>query len=182
MSVRFTRVVAHACAHADRYYKGTPLFPFLSGVSYTAFSIKRFHDSATAERTRISPAEVINHHSWRHTLLSAVNTNASVTVTNEGSVEGDAVVALMAVPNAVAISNALPDPLAKQSLIDFARVSLAPGASATITFDPPTWHVGGQYVALFHSFIHSFNWLLVAIELCSCSAILVCTLQHDIAT
>ena len=54
-------------------------------------------------------------------------------------------VALMVVADAMAMNNAAPDPLAKQTLLDFARVSLMPGASTTVTFDPPMWRSRGQY-------------------------------------
>eukprot|EP00038_Savillea_parva_P001713 m.106679 g.106679 ORF g.106679 m.106679 type:complete len:791 (-) comp10599_c0_seq2:193-2565(-) len=51
-------------------------------------------------------------------------------------------------PNPNSNPNPNPDPMAKQVLLDFARVTLNPGESTVVTFNPPTWQDGRSFVGL----------------------------------
>jgi len=102
-----------------RYYKGTPLYPFGYGLSYTTFKLEW---SNTTQLTSIldlrkdpltDPSQVVHY---------------SVKVTNTGNVAGDEVVLAFFYPNQK------DDPLIKQ-LFGFQRVHLEPGASVTLLFD-----------------------------------------------
>jgi len=97
-----------------RYYKGTPLFPFGYGLSYTSFDFKMnvssLHFTTGDTKTSVSVA---------------------VEVTNTGSRTGDEVVQLYFAPKS--LSKQKNHPLIKQ-LGGFERVHLAPKASTTVTF------------------------------------------------
>ncbi|HVZ97500.1 MAG TPA: glycoside hydrolase family 3 C-terminal domain-containing protein [Chitinophagaceae bacterium] len=91
-----------------RYFKGTPLYPFGFGLSYTHFS---FSDSKLS-KTKVNKTEPVV---------------ASVTVTNKGKVAGDEVVELyLQHPD---VANA---PLS--DLRGFKRIYLKPGQSARVSF------------------------------------------------
>ncbi len=95
------------------YFKGTPVFPFGHGLSYTTF---------TYANLAVSGAGV----------SGATSVNVSVDVTNSGTRAGDEVVQLyVAYPQ----STTLPRP--RQQLRGFKRVTLQPGAKQTITFTLP---------------------------------------------
>ena len=47
-------LISNTPLNTDRYYKGTPLFPFLSGVSYTTFAIKRSQEGVNPPRAVIT--------------------------------------------------------------------------------------------------------------------------------
>jgi beta-glucosidase len=98
-----------------RYFKGTPLYAFGHGLSYTHFA---YTDAQAAEAT----------------VDAGKPLTASITVRNDGERVGDEVVqAYLSYPAA--------DKLAPQrALVGFQRVSLKPGESRRITFtlDPRT--------------------------------------------
>lgn len=91
-----------------RYFTGTPLYPFGYGLSYSRFRYSQLHLSA-ASVTAGDPL------------------TAEVTVTNEGSMAGDAVAEAYLIPPAGA-------GVALQQLAGFQRVHLAPRASRTVRF------------------------------------------------
>lgn len=95
-----------------KYYKGTPLWPFGFGLSYTTFQ----YDVG-------GPAAL-------HVDLGAgADLDYTVTVTNTGAVAGDAVVMAYFVPDP---SLAAPKPF--KQLYAYKRVALAAGASARVVF------------------------------------------------
>ena len=92
------------------YYKGTPVFPFGHGLSYTTFKYENLSIGGTSVSTNTS-------------------VNVSVDVTNTGTRAGDEVVQLyVAYPQ----STTLPRP--RQQLRGFKRVTLMPGQKQTLTF------------------------------------------------
>ncbi|HEX2659914.1 MAG TPA: glycoside hydrolase family 3 C-terminal domain-containing protein [Polyangia bacterium] len=95
------------------YFKGTPVFPFGHGLSYTTFKY---------ENLAVSGAGV------------SMNTsvNVSVDVTNSGTRAGDEVVQLYV---AYPASTAVPRPL--KQLRGFKRITLTPGQKQTVTFALP---------------------------------------------
>jgi hypothetical protein len=90
-----------------KYYPGPVLFPAFHGLSYTTFRV-----SGSCNATEAAPGRVLG---------------CVANVTNTGARAGDEVVTVFAEGAA---------PLLRQ-LVDFARVSLAPGASAQVPFDVP---------------------------------------------
>jgi beta-glucosidase len=95
------------------YFKGTPVFPFGHGLSYTTFKYENLVVSGTGVSTNTS-------------------VNVSVDVSNTGTRAGDEVVQLyVAYPQ----STTLPRPL--QQLRGFKRITLAPGQKQTVTFALP---------------------------------------------
>ena len=95
------------------YFKGTPVFPFGHGLSYTTFKYENLSMSATGVAMNAS-------------------VNVSVDVTNTGARAGDEVVQLyVAYPQ----STTLPRP--RQQLRGFKRVTLTPGQKQTVTFPLP---------------------------------------------
>jgi beta-glucosidase len=87
------------------YYKGTPLYPFGHGLSYTTFGYQGLKATAKGDRYEIS-----------------------VKVTNTGSRAGDEVVQLYTRQHASRVKQP------ERQLRGFQRVSLAPKASTTVTF------------------------------------------------
>jgi beta-glucosidase len=95
------------------YFKGTPVFPFGHGLSYTTFKYENLVVSGTGVSTNTS-------------------VNVSVDVSNTGTRAGDEVVQLyVAYPQ----STTLPRP--RQQLRGFKRVTLTPGQKQTVTFSLP---------------------------------------------
>jgi beta-glucosidase len=95
------------------YYKGTPVFPFGHGLSYSTFTYANLALSGTSVGMNTS-------------------VNVSVDVTNSGTRAGDEVVQLyVAYPQ----STTLPRP--RQQLRGFKRVTLTPGQKQTVTFTLP---------------------------------------------
>ncbi|MEU0193751.1 glycoside hydrolase family 3 C-terminal domain-containing protein [Streptomyces afghaniensis] len=90
------------------YFEGTPLFPFGHGLSYTSFS----YDGLTA---RVADGSV----------------HVSFTVTNTGDVTADEVAQLYT----RAVDPTVPRP--RRELLDHRRVTLAPGATAALSFEVP---------------------------------------------
>jgi beta-glucosidase len=92
-----------------RYFRGTPLYPFGYGLSYTRFS----YSAPTVSR---------------RTLKAGERLGVDVTVRNDGKVAGDEVAQLyLSFPQAPGM------PL--RALRGFSRVSLAPGESRRVHFD-----------------------------------------------
>jgi len=95
------------------YYKGTPVFPFGHGLSYSTFTYANLVTSGASVSMNTS-------------------VNVSVDVTNSGTRAGDEVVQLyVAYPQ----STTLPRP--RQQLRGFKRVTLMPGQKQTVTFTLP---------------------------------------------
>ena len=94
-----------------RYYTGKPLFEYGQGLSYTTFGMQ------------CKCAGV----------CSATPMNFSCAVSNTGAVAGDEVVMVFHQAGD-AIRTASDHPIPLKSLVQFDRVTLAPGASTTITF------------------------------------------------
>ncbi len=92
-----------------RYYRGTPLYPFGYGLSYTSFAYSGL---------KVSP----------ESSKAGATVEVAVTVTNSGVVKGDEVVELYLTPPTGAEG-----PI--RALKGFRRVSLAPGASARVEFE-----------------------------------------------
>jgi len=111
-----------------KYYTGMPLYPFGFGLSYTTFDIK--WDTPPPARHVVSSA-------------TSPKTTYKVTVTNTGSVEGDEVVLAFTKPQATAVLKASLGgaPIEIKRLFGFERVTLAPGASTTLSFDLTPEHL-----------------------------------------
>jgi len=92
-----------------RYYTGTPLYRYGFGLSYSTFTLK------CGGGGKDFPMQF------------------SCTVVNTGTMAGDEVVQVYHSAGA-AIRATAPYPVPIRSLVDFDRVSLAPGASAQLTF------------------------------------------------
>jgi beta-glucosidase len=92
-----------------RYFKGTPLFPFGYGLSYTTFDYKDLKLPTTP-------------------VSANAGMSASVTVTNTGKRAGDEVAQLY-----LSFPNAAGAPI--RALRAFKRVHLEPGTSQTVNFD-----------------------------------------------
>jgi beta-glucosidase len=90
------------------YFKGEPLYPFGFGLSYTTFKFSNLHASAP-------------------TLTKDASITVSVDVTNTGSRAGDQVVQMYVHHMGTKVEE--PD----KALKGFARVSLAPGETKTVT-------------------------------------------------
>lgn len=99
-----------------RYFKGNVLWPFGFGLSYNTWTLG--WSAAPANNSSVDPLG---------------NVSFAVSLTNEGAVQGDEVVELFVEPDASSLSP-LPPFVPLQSMVGFARRSLAPGATATIQF------------------------------------------------
>lgn len=110
-----------------KYYTGTPLYPFGFGLSYSEFDIKWANPPPT-----------------RHVVTSSESPRVTynVTVTNTGTVEGDEVVLAYTKPTATLELEAalLGAPIEIKKLFGFQRVTLAAGASTTLSFDLDPTH------------------------------------------
>ncbi|MFJ3443636.1 glycoside hydrolase family 3 C-terminal domain-containing protein [Streptomyces sp. NPDC086081] len=90
------------------YFEGTPLFPFGHGLSYASFAYDGLTATAGEEGVRVS-----------------------FSVTNTGPVTADEVAQLYG----RAVDPSRPRP--RRELLDHRRITLAPGATARLTFDVP---------------------------------------------
>ncbi|WP_309094342.1 glycoside hydrolase family 3 C-terminal domain-containing protein [Streptomyces sp.] len=90
------------------YFEGTPLFPFGHGLSYASFAYDGLTATAGEEGVRVS-----------------------FSVTNTGRVTADEVAQLYG----RAVGPSRPRP--RRELLDHRRITLAPGATAQLTFDVP---------------------------------------------
>ncbi|MER8224803.1 glycoside hydrolase family 3 C-terminal domain-containing protein [Streptomyces sp. NPDC094143] len=90
------------------YFEGTPLFPFGHGLSYASFSYDGLTAAAGEEGVRVS-----------------------FSVTNTGRLTADEVAQLYV----RAVGPSRPRP--RRELLDHRRITLAPGATAQLTFDVP---------------------------------------------
>lgn len=106
-----------------RYYSGgDELWPFGWGLSYTNFSLAWGGGSPP-----MPPAT---------TLTPASSTlQASIRLTNVGSMAGDEVVLVFAIPKPGTFAARQPPFVPLQSLVGFARASLQPGGSAVLAFN-----------------------------------------------
>jgi beta-glucosidase len=104
------------------YYKGEVIWPFGWGLSYTTFTYT-WHDGVAAAME----ATVAG-------LLSGATVSRTCTVKNTGQRTGDAVVLGF-------LTNATDPDFPRQKLFDFARVSLAPGASTSVTLVATAEHL-----------------------------------------
>ena len=102
-----------------KYYQNEPLFPFGWGLSYTTFALQC--DGASPPAADEGPGRA------RRALFSC-------TVRNTGARAGDEVVQVY-VTALDDVRSAAKHPVPTRSLVDFARVSLAPGASQALLFD-----------------------------------------------
>jgi beta-glucosidase len=96
------------------YFKGTPLFPFGHGLSYTTFQYSSLELGAKA-------------------LKQGETLTVSLKVTNTGARAGDEVVQLYVQSSAHTDNVALP----VKQLVNFARVRLNAGETRTVTFELP---------------------------------------------
>lgn len=112
-----------------KFFSGPVLFPFGHGLSYTRFSL-----SGSCNVTAV--------------LQEGAGVGCVVNVSNIGPLAGDEVVIVYTGPytglrpDALAAARAAHglgagDPLALKQVVDFSRVSLAPGESALLPFDVP---------------------------------------------
>ena len=121
-----------------RYYNnefGSPLFEFGTGLSLVPFAL-----APTSTATTNPEDEEVS--------LQA-NITLSMSVTNKGTREGDAIVLLYWVhysPTTITMSAGVhvPATLPSRKLVGFKRVSLKAGATTTVTFA-----VGAEQLALF---------------------------------
>jgi beta-glucosidase len=120
---------------ACRYYNnefGAPLFEFGTGLSLVPFALAPTTTTTNPEGEEVS--------------LQA-NSTLSMSVTNKGTREGDAIVLLYWVqysPTMATMSGGVPAMLPSRKLVGFKRVSLKAGATTTVTFT-----VGAEQLALF---------------------------------
>jgi len=94
-----------------KYYKGTPIFPFGHGLSFTNFSAESAGVSGKIATDGSSKASI------------------EVNLTNIGSRPGDDVIQVYIVPTDDTLMPGL-----KKRLVDYKRVHLLPGASQEVTF------------------------------------------------
>jgi beta-glucosidase-like glycosyl hydrolase len=92
-----------------KYYQGDPLFSFGFGLSLTTFKLGDCSKYGTS-----------------------TNNGVSCTLTNTGSITGDEVVQLYHVAKNI---GTVDHPLPKKALVDFTRVTLAPGSSKNVSFE-----------------------------------------------
>jgi beta-glucosidase len=92
-----------------RFFKGTPLYPFGFGLSYTTFAYKNIRTSAES-------------------MAKDGSVTVSVDVTNSGTRAGDEVVQLYVRHEGSSVERP------KQDLRGYRRVELAPGATQTVSF------------------------------------------------
>ena len=110
-----------------KWYTGTPVYEFGTGLFYTNFSISAA-PSNTSTTFNISDLLSVAHPGYAYPDLVPFF-NYSVTVTNTGSVASDYTAILFA-----NTTNAGPAPYPNKWVVGFERLaSIAPGASATLT-------------------------------------------------
>ena len=109
-----------------RYFKGEPLFSFGDGLSLTEFDVKC---SAAVTAAGSSPGTTTSAQSLEsHDGLGSSTVECNVS--NRGAIAGDEVLLLF-----TAFEGAWPSAeKPKASLIDFARVTVAPGGSEKVSF------------------------------------------------
>ena len=125
-----------------KYYAGPVLYPFGYGLSYTTFSLAGSCNTSAATFVTGTPLLLSVGHLHATNAPKDPVVSCSVQVTNTGSRAGDEVVIVFTGPNATTVAEArslygLPDndPLAIKQVVDFARVTLAAGASTTLYFN-----------------------------------------------
>ena len=114
-----------------RFYTGSPVFEFGSGLSYTTFTYTTKNESLRGSAAAVS-AYLLESGRTRHTSFGApAFDRLDITVTNSGNVAGADVVLAFIVPPPIPGSETSP-PI--KSLIGFERVFLQPGQSQTLQF------------------------------------------------
>ena len=98
-----------------RFFTGPPVYEFGQGMSYTSWAFAWAAPPSPAQQT-----------------ASTAATTMSVKVSNTGSRDGDQAVLVYAVPPGAGVNGA---PL--KYLVAFDRVSVAAGASTTVSFTVP---------------------------------------------
>ena len=102
---------------SHRFFSGAPVYPFGAGMALTTFGLTLAAGPANAALvTEAAPS---------------ANVSYTVRVANTGAVAGDEVVQAFFKPRS---TPAQPASKLKQQLFDYARVHLAPGASADVAF------------------------------------------------
>ena len=99
-----------------RFFDGSPVYEFGTGLSYTTWSFEWSAPPSPASQTEATPA-----------------TTMSVKVTNTGTMDGDQAVLVFAVPPAAGTSGR---PL--KYLVDFERVSVAAHDATDVSFTIPS--------------------------------------------
>jgi hypothetical protein len=109
-----------------KFYTGTPLYTFGYGISYTTFSL------AWAPKP---PAQQTLHIGMEEETMAT--TKYTCTVKNTGTVLGDEVVMAFVAPTRSSFGGfvAAADPVPIKVLVAFERVTLAAGASTTVSFE-----------------------------------------------
>jgi hypothetical protein len=109
-----------------RYYKGTPLFEFGSGLSYTRFNLSLLTmptaSAAKAPTKAATKAKQPQSHEYH------------VQVANVGSRAGTETVQLYFVPPASAASSLGGAPVPMRKLLSFRKLALSAGAAAQVSF------------------------------------------------
>eukprot|EP01059_Diplonema_ambulator_P010303 TRINITY_DN202_c0_g1_i2.p1 TRINITY_DN202_c0_g1~~TRINITY_DN202_c0_g1_i2.p1 ORF type:complete len:747 (+),score=228.62 TRINITY_DN202_c0_g1_i2:37-2277(+) len=115
-----------------RFYTGTPVYAFGSGLSYTSFSYKNAGPSVSIDFETMTRDCAANNQNAVYSVTSnaTVFGTVYVNVTNTGKLAGsDAVLAFAKAPNAGKGGVPL------KSLFAFEKVHLEPGETATVAFD-----------------------------------------------
>lgn len=103
-----------------RYYKGTPLFPFGYGLSYTSFKLAMAGLMAAPASSK-QPSRQTQQY--------------TVTVSNTGARVGTETVQLYFVPPATLGLSSWAAPLPRRRLIDWRKVEVEPGKAVDVTFN-----------------------------------------------
>ena len=117
-----------------RFYTGTPVFAFGTGLSFTTFSRTLAWQTGTQQRgvgKQLQPVQLVVHR-WTSGGMGdpeRVVATLSIDVTNNGNRTGDEVVLVYVVPPHGVIESGAP----RQQLVAFTRVTLAAGESTRVS-------------------------------------------------
>jgi len=119
-----------------RFYTGKYVYPFGTGLSYTNFTYQVSVPATVSQRIIENVIEAAGVFVERFNEPQHILATVTIKVTNTGNVSGDdAVLYFVVPPNAGQNGNPL------KYLAGFQRVTLAPGASQTITFNVAANHL-----------------------------------------